>query len=60
MDKVLNAYITELCGEMKGVDKRTDEGFLQRFSCLERMEDDRIAKDVYLGECAGSCSVGRP
>ena len=27
---------------------------------MERMEKDRIAKRVYLGECAGSCSVGRP
>ena len=24
------------------------------------MENDRIAKRVYVGECAGSCSVGRP
>ena len=25
-----------------------------------RMERDRIAKSVYVGECAGSHSVGRP
>ena len=24
------------------------------------MESDRIAKRVYVGECASSCSVGRP
>ena len=24
------------------------------------MENDRIAKRVYVGECAGSCSVGSP
>ena len=24
------------------------------------MENSRIAKRIYLGECAGSCSVGRP
>ena len=24
------------------------------------MENDRIAKRVYIGEFAGSCSVGRP
>ena len=23
------------------------------------MENDRIAKRIYVGECAGSCSVGR-
>ena len=33
---------------------------LQWFGQLERMERDRIAKRVYVGECAGSRSVGRP
>ena len=27
---------------------------------MERMEKDRIAKRVYVGECAGSRLVGRP
>ena len=27
---------------------------------MERMEKDRILKRVYVGECAGSRSVGRP
>ena len=27
---------------------------------MERMGKDRIAKRVYIGECADSCSVGRP
>ena len=27
---------------------------------MERMERDRIAKRVYVEECAGSRSVGRP
>ena len=27
---------------------------------MEIMENDRIAKRVYVGECAGSHSVGRP
>ena len=26
---------------------------------MERMENNRIAKGVYVGDCAGSCSVGR-
>ena len=34
-----------------------DEGVLPWFGHLER---DRIAKSVYVGECAGSHSVGRP
>ena len=27
---------------------------------MEIMEKDRIAKRVYVGVCAGSCSLGRP
>ena len=30
------------------------------FSHVERMENDRITKRVYVGVCAGRCSVGRP
>ena len=41
-------------------DERIDEGVLQWFGHVERMKKDRIAKRVYVGVCAGSCSVGRP
>ena len=44
---------------MKGVDKRIKEGVLQWYGYVERMENDRSAKRVCVGECAGSCSVGR-
>ena len=44
----------------KGLDKRIDEGMLQRFGNVERMESHRIAKKVYVGECAGSRLAGRP
>ena len=27
---------------------------------MERIENDRIAKRVYIGKCAGNPSVGRP
>ena len=40
----------------KGRDESTDEGVLRRFSHVERMERDGIAKRVYVGECAGSRS----
>ena len=43
----------------KGVDERIDEGVLRWFVYVERMKNDRIAKRVYVGECGGSCSVGR-
>ena len=46
-------------GVTKGVDEKTDD-VLRWFGHVERMENDRIAKRVYVGECAGSRSVGRP
>ena len=60
IDKVLNAQIRELCRMMKGADKRIDKGVLQWFSHAERIENDRIAKRVNVGECVGSHSMDRP
>ena len=33
---------------------------LMKMFSEERMSNDRIAKRVYIGECTGSCSVGKP
>ena len=47
----------------KGVvryDENIDEGVLRWFGHVERIGNDRIAKRVYVGECAGIRSVGRP
>ena len=41
------------------MDERIDEGILRWLGHVERMENDRIAKKVYVGECADSRSVGR-
>ena len=49
-----------MCGVTKGVNEKIDEGVLQWFYHIERMDNDKIAKRVYVGECAGSCSVCRP
>ena len=59
MDTVPNARIKELC-EVKEIDERIDEGVLRWFGNVERMESDRTAKKVYVGEYAGSRSVSRP
>ena len=59
MNKVPNARIRDLCGVTKGIDERIDEGVLRQFGHVERMENDAIAKEGYVGECAGSRSVGR-
>ena len=59
MDIVLNAQIREMCGVTKWVNDRIDEGILQWFSKMERMENDDNANRVYVGECTDSCSEGR-
>ena len=41
-------------------DERIEQGVLWWFGHVQRIENDRIAKRVYVGECAGSRSVGRP
>ena len=59
MDKVPNARINELCGVKKVLDESIDEGVLRWLGHVEKVESDRIAKRVYIGECAGSRSVAR-
>ena len=54
LHKVPNTRITEFCGMTKGINERIDEGVLGWFSRVERMEKDRIAKRVYVWECAGN------
>ena len=60
-DKVPNSPIRQLCGLTKDVvDEKIEEGVLRWFGHMERMEKDRIGMRVYVGECAGIRSVGRP
>ena len=59
IDRVPNARIRELCLVRKGLDERIDEGVVWWFCHGVRMERDRIAKRVYVGECAGNHLVGR-
>ena len=53
MDKVPNTWIWELCGVIKGMDKRIDEDVLHWCSHVERMENDRIAKRFNVCGCGG-------
>ena len=48
MDRVPNAWISELCRVLKGIDERIVEGVLWLFGHEERIENDRIAKRVYV------------
>ena len=44
MYRIPNAWIKELCGMKKGLDKRIYEIVVQWLSHVERMERDRIAR----------------
>ena len=48
MDRVPNAWIRELCRVKKGLDERIDECVLLCLGLVERMENDRITKIVYV------------
>ena len=43
----------------EGKDEKTDEGVFRWLGRGERMENNRIAKRVYVVKCAGSFLVGR-
>ena len=60
MGRILNAQMRKLCTVRKGLNDTIEEEVLQWLSHEERMERDRITKRVYVGECAGSRSLGRP
>ena len=51
MNRVPNANIRELCRLKKGLDERIDEGMLQWFSYVERMENDRLDKGLFKSVC---------
>ena len=42
------------------MDENIDEGVLHWFGHIERIENDRIAKNVHVWECGGSQSMRRP
>ena len=55
MDRIPNSQIREL---LCGVVKRINESVLYQFGYIERMENNRIAKRVYVRECMDSHLVG--
>ena len=60
IDKMMNEFIRELCGVEKGVKERIGESILRWFGHLERMDESRLVKRVYMGECVGNKRRSRP
>ena len=60
IDKMRNEYIRGLCGVENGVKERICESILRWFGHLERMDESRLVKRVYRGECVGNKRRGRP
>ena len=60
IDKMRNERIRELCGVKKGMNERINECVLSWFGHMERMEESRLVKRVYSGECEGNNAFGRP
>ena len=57
IDRIQNVWERELCKVKKGLDERIDEGKLQWFGHMDRMENDRNANSVYVGKHDDSSSV---
>src|SRR5678816_1591708 len=60
INKIRNERIRELCGVKKGVNERINESTLRWFGHVERMNDSRLVKRMYNGECVGNRPAGRP
>src|SRR5678815_6092076 len=51
INKMRNELIREWCGVKKGVNERINESMLRWFGHVERMNDSRLVKRMYSGEC---------
>ena len=49
MDRVLNVRTRELWGVVKGVDEQIDERVLRWFDHIEKIDNDKIARRMYVG-----------
>src|SRR5678816_1585400 len=60
IDKMRNERFRKLCGVKKGVNERINESTLRWFGHMKRMNDSRLVKWMYSGECVGNRPAGRP
>ena len=60
VDRVPNPRIRELCGVVKWADESIDGIVLRWFGHIERVDNDRIGKRVYMREYVDIHLVDRP
>ena len=60
INRVRNEEIRRRCRKKASVSERMDQSTLRWFGHVERMEDDRLAKKVYILEMQGPRCRGRP
>ena len=60
MDRVRNVDIRRLCGSKVSLSDRADRNILKWFGHIERMEEVRLTKRIYISEVEGNRGRGRP
>ncbi|CAK1600810.1 unnamed protein product [Parnassius mnemosyne] len=59
-DRVRNCLIREECGLQDDVVTRIKKGMLRWFGHVERMNEERVTKQIYVAEVNGIVGKGRP
>ena len=60
MDRIRNVDIRTRCGSKMSLMDRADQSMLKWFGHMERMENDRMTKRIYIAEVEGNRGRGRP
>ncbi|CAG9109123.1 unnamed protein product [Plutella xylostella] len=59
-DRLRNSFIREKCGLKEDVVTRVEKGMLRWFGHVERMNDERVTKEIYRAKVSGRVGRGRP
>ena len=59
-DRIRNTIIRDKCGLKEDVVTRIEKGMLRWFGHLERMNERRLTKEIYMSEMNGRVRRGRP
>ena len=60
IDRISNAEIRRRCNKEMGVGNKIDQSVLRWFGHMERMENERLVKRVYVSKVEGRRARGRP